>query len=53
MEEHGMGDDFTKRVLEQIDEERFGPSHEGKGLELADQLSQEFAEYLKAKGPAT
>jgi hypothetical protein len=53
MEEHGMGDDFTKRILEQIDEERFGPSHEGKGLELADQLSLEFAEYLKAKGSAT
>ena len=53
MEEHGMGDDFTKRALEQIDEERFGPSYDEKGLELADQLSQEFAEYLKAKGSAT
>ena len=53
MEEHGMGDDFTKRALERIDQARFGP-HDDKGLsELADQLSREFAEYLKAKDPAT
>lgn len=46
MEEHGMGDDFTKRALEQIDEVRFGPDDDEKLLELADQLSREFAEYL-------
>jgi hypothetical protein len=53
MKEHGMGDDFTKRVLEQIDEVRFGPDNDERLLELADQLSREFAEYLKAKGSAT
>jgi len=53
MEEHGMGDDFTKRALQQIDEVRFGPDDDERLLELADQLSQEFAEYLKAKGSAT
>jgi hypothetical protein len=53
MEEHEMGDDFTKRALEQIDKVRFGPDDDERLLELADQLSQEFAEYLKAKGSAT
>jgi hypothetical protein len=53
MEEHGMGDDFTKRVLEQIDEVRFGPDNDERLLELADQLSREFAKYLKAKGSTT
>ncbi len=53
MKEHGMDDDFTKRALEQIDEVRFGPDDDERRLKLADQLSREFAEYLKAKGSAT
>ena len=53
MEEHGLGDDFTKRALEQIDKVRFGPDDDERLLELADRLSQELAEYFKAKGSAT